>query len=229
MTFPVVEGRSKTTWPGPTATTSHAITLPSGIVAGELLFVVAHTDDLASASGMSASAGWTEVCDVANTNTHRLAAYSKIAEGSDSLTITLSTSSERLNYICWRISGARAVYASSTTATGSSDYPDPPNCAPGIGTKDFLWIAAAGYLSVGTSAYSAFPSGYSNTNDMPASTRSGTVIHLLGTCEKTANGSSENPGTFSGHVGAPSEYWIAKTFAIEPSSGVNPLFFGAGL
>lgn len=226
MTFPVVEGRSKTSYPGPTATTSHVITLPSGIVAGELLFVVAHTDDLASASGMSASAGWTEVCDVANTNYHRLAAYSKIAEGSDSLTITLSTSSERLNYICWRISGARAVYASGTTGTGSSTAHDPPNCTPGVGTKDFLWIAVAGELSATDMTYSSFSSGYGNTNNMAALTRSGTVTHLLGSCEKEANGSSENPGAFTATT---SSYYIAKTFAIEPSSGVNPLFFGAGL
>lgn len=226
MTFPVVEGRSKTSYPGPTASSSHVVTMPSGIVAGELLFVVAHTDDLASASGMSASAGWTEVCDVANTNTHRLAAYSKIAEGSDSLTITLSTSSERLNYICWRISGARAVYASGTTQTGSSTSHNPPTCAPGVGAKDFLWIAVAGELSAGDTAYSSFSSGYGNTNNMAAFTRSGTAIHLLGTCEKTANGSSEDPGTFTALVNS---QFIAKTFAIEPSSGVNPLFFGAGL
>lgn len=226
MTFPVVEGRSKTSWPGPTVGTSHVITLPSGIVAGELLFVVAHTDDLASASGMSASAGWTEVCDIANTSYHRLAAYSKIAEGSDSLTITLSTSSERLNYICWRISGARAVHASSATATGFSTSHNTPTCAPGVGTKDFLWIAVAGELSGGDTTYSSFPSGYGNTNNMPAFTRSSTVVHLLGSCEKTANGSSEYPGAFTA---ATNSYYIANTFAIEPSSGVNPLFFGAGL
>jgi hypothetical protein len=226
MTFPVVEGRSKSSWPGPTATTSHAITLPSGIVAGELLFVVAHTDDLASASGMSASAGWTEVRDVANTNYHRLAAYSKIAEGSDSLTIMLSTSSERLNYICWRISGARAVHASSTTQTGASTAHDPPGCTPGVGTKDFLWIAVAGELSATDTAYSSFSSGYGNTNNMAALTRSGAAVHLLGSCEKTTNGSSENPGAFTATT---SSHYIAKTFAIEPSSGVNPLFFGAGL
>lgn len=226
MTFPVVEGRSKTSYPGPTATLSHVITLPTGIVAGELLFVVAHTDDLASASGMSASAGWTEVCDVANVNYHRLAAYSKIAEGSDSLTITLSTSSERLNYICWRISGARAVHASVTTQTGASTAHDPPICAPGVGTKDFLWIAVAGELSVSDTSYSSFSSGYGNTNNMAAFTRSGAAVHLLGSCEKTANGSSENPGQFTAVW---SSHYIAKTFAIEPSGGVNPLFFGAGL
>lgn len=229
MTFPVVESRSKTSYPGPTASSSHVVTMPSGIVAGDLLLCLALTDDL-TITGMSESSGyWAELFDVSYANLHRLAAFWKLASGSDSLTITFSGGSERIAYICWRISGARAVYASSATATGTSDYPDPPNCAPGIGTKDFLWIASAGYLSAGTTAYSAFPSGYSNTNDMATSTRSGTIVHLLGTCEKTANGSSENPGTFSGHVGAPSENWIAKTLAIEPSSGVNPIFFGAGL
>lgn len=224
MTFPVVEGRSKTSYPGPTASTSHAVTLPSGIVAGELLLVIAHTDG--AITSMSASSGWTELFDSAYSPFHCMAAYWKIAEGSDSLTISFTGGSERINYCCWRISGARAVHASGTTQTGASTAHDPPTCAPGVGTKDFLWIAVAGELSVSDTAYSSFSSGYGNTNNMAALTRSGAAVHLLGSCEKTANGSSENPGYFTA---ATNSYYIAQTFAIEPSSGVNPLFFGAGL
>ncbi len=226
MTFPTVQGRTYTSYPGPTASSSHVVTLPSSIVAGELLLVIAHTDGAITA--MSASAGWTELFDSVYSTFHCMAAYWKIAEGSDSLTISYTGGSERINYCCWRISGAKAAYASAAT-TGSSDYPDPTNLNPGVGTKDFLWIAAAGYLSTGTTAYAAFPSGYSNTRNAPSSTRSGTTIHLLGVCEKEANASAENPGTFSGHVGAPSEYWIARTIAISPASKGGAIFMGAGL
>ncbi len=225
MTFPAVQARSYTTWPGPAPAFSHAIALPSSIVAGELLLVVALSRSGTVAS-MSASAGWTEVFDSTATG-GTLAAYWKIAEGADTLTISMS-GSERIAYNCWRIGGGKTVTAAAMTS-GSSDYPSPPNHAPGAGVKDFLWIAAAGYLSTATTAYAAFPGGYTSTRNAPASTNGGADVTLLGVCEKTTTASNEAPGVFSGHVGAPSEWWVAQTLAVHPASKGGAIFMGAGL
>jgi hypothetical protein len=126
------------------------------------------------------------------------------------VTITTSMSVSSVRYISSRYSGVSPVPApSGTSTTGTSATPDPPNHAPGLGSREFCWYVVA-LKSGGSATITAAPTNYGNYYS---------ATNQWACADRTLAASSENPGAFSGTT---SVAWIAQTVALAPA--VLPLF-----
>lgn len=206
--FPIVEATS--TGGAASDDTSHNITLPSGIVAGDLLIVCVSSD---AAPGFNSwSGGFTEFFEVANSTLCSLGLAYKLAVGGETTISVGLGSSQKIAYTAYRISGAinpsSQVPEASTGATGTSTTPNPDAVTPTGGAKGYLFIAVQGHDNARTT--DGFPSGYTNSISAESSVTGATGI---GSTEKTLTASSENPGTFT--ISA-SDDWVAATIAIHP-------------
>jgi hypothetical protein len=191
-----------------TATTQHSITLPGSISAGDLLLVVfagrwRSTDSAYVASGTA----WRTlgVSPYGGAIQLGIAAFAKIADGSDALTIG-TTSAVLSCHRCYRITGHGSTVTISSVATGASGNINPPTVTQTGSAQDTLFIAA-GAIRSGT-VPSAAPAGYANLYTQ-------TVTNLsIGVAEITANATSEDPGTFTNT----SVEWCSYTFAVASTN-----------
>lgn len=205
MAFPVVAARNsgRTT---ATNTTSHAITLPSGISAGDLLVVVFACDGNPTISvdtGVSGS-NWNALTQGANGSIVSSNVFWKIAEGGDALTLTTSAS-EQSSHVSLRITGGYSV--TGTSANGSSTNSNPPNHAGHDGTQDYLWIATRAGDS--TVLATVAPTNFANLQSLAAAGTGGASVN---TAERSINSASQDPGTFT----SASEQWVSYTLAVSP-------------
>lgn len=141
---PVVE--SITTGSQTTNTTTHSVTLPATINAGDVLLATIAFDSNPTVTWDNSTAGsWTEKVNTnAGAATDALAIYSKTADGTEdgkTLSITTSTS-EMSEWAVFRISGAEGSVEVSTVATSSTNDPHPvPNAlTPSWAQGDTLWF-----------------------------------------------------------------------------------------
>jgi hypothetical protein len=212
-TAPVVQARNSGRTTG--NATSHPITLPSGIVAGELLLVVFSCDGTPTILPPS---DWSLLGQASNGTVVTGAFLWKIAEGSDTLTITTSLLQES-SHISFRISG---VFVPGTvegsSANGSSTNSNPPSHSMSLlGSRGRLWIATRSGDS--TVVATAAPADYTDLQTQAANTSGGASTN---TAERTITGSSEteDPGVFT----STSEQWVSWTIGID-SSGFHVLSF----
>lgn len=203
MAAPAVLGRSGNV--NGSDNRSHTITLPGSIAAGERLFVVFSSDqDPASIKVDEAASGtgWEQLDYQSNGVQVAAAAFTKVAEGSDALTL-LTQTAQQSSHVSLRIEAANRVAVASSQ--GSSTNSDPPNLAlnDGSPTPEVLWVATrSGDAAV---VASAAPSGYANLQTQTG----GASGASTNTAEKTATLISENPGTFT----STTEQWICYTVA----------------
>lgn len=202
-----------------TAGTSHTITMPSGIVSGDLLLVC--LDKGSTAATINALAGWTELLDE-NSGNGLYIAY-RLADGTEGASITLTSSaSTRDATIAVRITGAidPATQAPQigSTSSGTSTTPDPPSVTPTGGAKDYLWVTffgGAGEEADDDTWSDTPPTNYSPSP--PLQKACGTVGTNLGgkiaLAYRNVNAASEDPGTFAQDV---STAWRAQTIAVHP-------------
>jgi len=220
MTAPSV--RSENSGVNPSNPTSHTITLPATIEAGDLLVLAWAVNSTPSVTGPS---GWTEFMqDTAGSGSPTLYGYYKDAVGDeDSTDITITTGVGRSSaYKVWAIQDAidpsTTEPEESTAATGLTVNPDPPSLAPAGGADDYLFLAVHANDS-GNQNTTGFPSGYSGTGHENTEDGGGGVG--LGWAYKSTTGaSSENPGTFTIDN---ARDWTAQTIAIYPTSGATPI------
>jgi hypothetical protein len=217
--YPVIESVAESAVPT-TAATSHTVTYPSGIQAGDLLLMIA--DKGSTAATIAAITGWTELIDE-NLANGLYAAWKK-ADGTESGTFTVTTSANtRLSVIVYRISGAADPTVTppqiGSTATGTSATPNPPSLSPTGGSKAYLWVAFAGMA--GEEADDDTWGNTPPTDYSPSPPRQkscGTVGTNLGglliSAERQFVGASQDPGTFGVDVSAA---WRAQTIAIHPA------------
>jgi hypothetical protein len=211
-TAPVVAARNtgRTTT---TNTTSHAITLPTGITAGDLLVVVFSVDGNPTVTVDTGASGnnWNKLGQASNSTTVTGAIFWKVAEGSDALTLTTSAS-EQSSHVSLRITGhASGTPISGTSANGSSTNSDPPNHTPPNGSNAYLWIATRSGDS--TTVATAGPTTPGTFGQLQTIAAAGTNGASTNTAEYTATASSVNPGTFT----SATEQWVSYTLAIEPA------------
>lgn len=213
MAFPVVAARAT----GRSTTTnavSHAMTLPAGIVAGDLLVVVVACDQNPTISvntGVSGS-GWSQLVQGANGTNVCSNVFWKIATGADALTITLSAA-DQTSHVSFRITGGYSV--TGTSANGSSTNSEPGTHTPPDGAQDYLWIVTRAGDS--TVVATAAPTNFSNLQTQAAAGTGGASIN---TAERAMNGSAYNPTNFT----SASEQWVCFTLAVSP---VAPAATGA--
>ena len=136
MTFPTIQSTNVT---DNGASTSHAMNMPAGISAGDLLLVFFGTD---GDNTITDWGGFTELDQQKDAKDIFGAVGYKIAVGSDSLTITTSVS-EPSSAIMYRIDGWESDFAPeiSTFAYGNADIPDPAIVTPSWDQDDTLWVA----------------------------------------------------------------------------------------
>ena len=139
---------------------SDPVTLPSGIVSGDLLLCI-YGENLNPLHTTTYTAGWTPVFhDVANA-TAQISAIWKIADGSDSLTITKSAKAPWAA-TALRISGGSSVSGSAAAAT-STTAPDFDPVSPGLAAH-LVFVATNGdQAATMTAAPTGFGSIINNT------------------------------------------------------------------
>lgn len=186
-----------------TNTTSHAITMPSGIQAGDLLIIVFSCDGGAQRMSI-ADEGWIRLDRDANGANVASAVFYKFATGSDTATVSTSAS-EQSSHVVLRISGAGVPY--SAKSNGASTNSNPPSLNMGT-SRNHLWVATRSGDS--TVVASAAPSSYGNLQTQAAA---GTGGASTNTAERSVAGSSEDPGTFT----SANEQWVSFTIGIPPA------------
>lgn len=205
MAFPVVQTKATV---GSAGSTSHPITLPTGVTAGDLLLVIFGVRSNPTVS-VGSGTGWTKLGQQSQATAQTTAIFYKIATGSDALTLS-TTTSQRSTAGTYRITGASGV-VEGAGAGATSTNPDTPNLTPAGGAKDYLWISTSSIV-IGTVSASAAPASYTNLTNYPSG--AGTGISLC-IAERGLNATSENPGAFT----AASTTWAGYTLAISPTGG----------
>jgi hypothetical protein len=218
MAFPTVQTTAETAVT--TAGTSHAITLPSGISAGDLILILM---DIGSTSAtLSAHADYEELLDESAANGLKI--LYRWATGGESNPTFTSSGSTRSATIAYRISGAEhpdlVAPQIGTTATGTSTTPDPPSVTPSGGTQDYLFIAffgGAGEEADDDTWVNSGPTNYTNLLQKACGTAGSSLGGKIGSAERQLNtGSAQDPGTFNQDVNTA---WRAQHICIHPSSG----------
>jgi len=217
MTFPTIAATN--TSEEINATTSHDISLPSGIAAGHLLLVFFATDGDNTVTDWD---GFTQLYSFSrSTNDVSLHVAYKIATGSEGATITITTSvSEPSGHATYRITGHDSGNPPevSSGANGYGLTADPDSLDPSWAQNDTLWVAVCG---VDRQLVTGYPTNY-NLNQL---TEGGGVGGAsIGVAGRNLNADSEDPSTFSIYT---YDGWIACTVGVcptgeaPPSAGVN--------
>lgn len=204
--FPVVEGTSGAVQT--TGTTSHAITMPGGVTIGERI-VVGFCVDGAATISVDSGTGWSIPYNVTDSNSNVSGAvFTKIADGSDTLTVA-TVASQLSTHVSYRISNA-----ASLTLTGSSasligvGNPDPPVHHPHLGKQKILWLPFI-FNEDGD------PTIAQPTNYTDFTTQDGSATNSATQCsQRNLEAHYEDPGPYD-HAAA--NAYLAVTVAIAPS------------
>lgn len=136
---------------------SLAATMPSGIVAGNLLLALVGAKKITGTlTAFSASAGWTKIGEHIDDTRRSLCVFWKIAAGSDTLTVTPNSTTASISIEVLRITGA---HASAAPEAGTSvNTANPPSLTPSFTSAADLFIAF--HNNGGTSTLTSYPASY---------------------------------------------------------------------
>lgn len=195
-----------------TAVTTHTVSLPASIAAGDLLILFLAINQRAVSSAPS---GYTQLVNTAyaGTDTAGGACYYKVADGSEGSTITFGTAvTSRSAHLSLRITGAGTPEAAEGTADASTTV-DPPNLTPSGGSKNYLWLAAAALCRYQT--ISSYPSGYTGGETRNTGTANNNGHASIQIARLAAAAASENPGVFT--FGSSSLSAVSMTISVPPA------------
>lgn len=193
--FPVVTGRSG----GIVSTneTVYSVTLPTGIITGEMLLVVIGVDGAPTLSvGSGSAAGWLlKAFAPSSAADGVLGIFVKIAGASNALNVG-STNSESSAWNSFRIDKHRGTTGDLYTAVASGSAPNypPPALTPSLGLADYLWVACAA-SGWGSDWATAGPLGFTDFVNRQAGTASSSGN--IATAELKDSVSSKLPGPFT--------------------------------
>jgi hypothetical protein len=199
-----------------TNATSHTVSLPSGIAAGDLLVVIAAFDGVPTVTW---PAGWTNQSSGSHTSsTIRHEVRARVADGTEGASISLTTgvgeqgafwAGRFKNHAAggWTTNGMASDFAS-----GSDAQPNPPSASPSGGTLNYAWMGNA----IGNGAQ-AFGAGYESASytalaETESTTDDANAVTLQTAWRKLA-ASLENPGLMD--IAASAD-WIGLTLAVYP-------------
>lgn len=204
MTFPVVE--TETVSEQGSAGTSHPVSLPSGIVAGNLILVFFQIDT-SSGSTVTFPAGWTKFVEDqhASAGSRLICAWRKATGGETGVTVTSSTS-ERSAHCSYRIRDADDPDTQPPEAN-SVDGVNSPSLTPTGGAKDYLWFTVIG--ANGNVVLTNPGGGYGNQ-----SAESRTTNNSIAAARRELNASSDDPGSWSSGA----SFNVVATVAVHPTS-----------
>lgn len=188
--------------------TTMACSMPSGITAGDVLVAIVTADGTGI---LSAPGDWTPLtANQAFSGSGAIGrAFWKVAAGSDTLTVTCTTS-EKMSAVLVRASSASSAQA--VFATGVSTPATPGAINPSGGTRDYLFLVGIGFASNAANP-SADPSSYTfiaNTASGGGGTAA-TNVRQYAARRSASSVSSETPGTAAY---ANATQWGAYTIAV---------------
>ena len=170
--------------------TSQSPTLPTGVVAGNLII---QTMTCPAATTISAfSSGWTKLQDTTGGGT-RLAVFAKIATGTDSLTITLSPASFA-TFGGLRLSGT--ISSLSNVVSSIVAGLDPPSVTPSHGADAYTAITVLGWVDV--NSITTYPTNYLYQTSPGAPAAAGRPGIGFGDRYLPAGTTTEDPSAFTG-------------------------------
>jgi hypothetical protein len=205
-----------------TQTTTHAVSMPTNVEAGDLLLAIFSN---VNSDTVTTPAGWTQLHSTANGSSLRLSCYAKKADGTEGgTTVGFTTSgSQRAAGQVYRIKKGQwygdsaSSFAQSivtgTAATGTSTAPNPPAAAPTWGKQYSLFIAIEANAD-GSITDTVYPANYvDRTNIVSNAASTGVSVSSVLRSQGTT---SEDPGTYT----ITSAAWVAQTIAIRPANAV---------
>lgn len=225
MTFPTEATTASSSQT--TDATTHTVTMPSGISAGDKLTAAVSFDGRPSVTGGTLSDNWQQIFATADSGDNvSLVVWQKVSDGTEgsSQTITIGTAQTSASRV-WRFAGASTITAIESAITQGSSAgtaPDPPTLNPtNWGTEDTLWIAL-GASDNGTVTATAFPTSYTNTGQVNSGNAADGVTLSWATRANAV--ASEDPSAFTL---SSSEEWCTATLAIRPVAPVEFVSVGA--
>ncbi len=222
-TSPAVQGTSTCT--ADTTSTSFTVTLPSSIVAGELLMLFMSLTTTGTVS--QSSGGFTQINTAVSGANVQGEVWAKIATGGDANPVfSNSGTSDDVAVVAIRINAhsvsnvSTDIYkgTAATDAGTPTANPDPPPLSPGS-TRDWLWLAY--HASDDDDDTSVQPSGYNQTYLHCQSANSSTASETS-VADLPSTGSTQNPGQFTI---AAAEDWVSNTFAVPPLASFSQTAF----
>ncbi len=196
QSFPVIQ--TTATSKEDTSSTSHTITLPSSIAAGDLIVIVV---SIRNGRTLTTPTGYTQLYKAGEGGgaiTH--AVYYKSAAGGETtatLAVAVGASGAHVSY---RISGWSAI-GGSINASGVN----PPSLSPSGGLSRYLWIATGGNIDGGSTLGTA-PTGFGSKLEIADSSNT-----ACATASLSSEAATVDPDSW-GTAGASS---FAGTFAVR--------------
>ena len=184
-----------------TAETVHPFAMPIGGAAGDVLVAIYSFDKQlttvvtldTAASGLN----WTDtILEATGARGFGGVAW-KIAEGDDVLQFTTNVG-EQSQAVVFAIRNSTGDVTVAAANNGSTNAPNPPNCAPAGGAADHFWLAGAIATVLDDTpavqvAFTGYPSGYVNRTTLTGQPNNPSMA--VATRRLTA--ASENPGAFA--------------------------------
>lgn len=200
-----------------------SVTMPSGIVAGELLLVFCAGDTSGSMS-QSGGSDWDRLDNGANGAVVQGAIFAKVAAGGDTLSVQFEANDFAAVAVRVKDHGVTDPAADivvGTAATGATAAPDPPNCDPGT-VDDYLWMEHAA-SDDDDNAVNYHTPGWTQVNQAESAQSTSSCMSSVAYIKQ--NASSLNPAAM---VLAASEEWRAQTIAIPPAAAATAFPFSRG-
>lgn len=205
--FPVIAATNTTI--STAASTTHSLNLPSGITAGDILFLVVQgKNDAASVSSFSQAWNLVEGATITGRNA---ASYWRVADGTEgsTTTATFNTSTDFVVSAAYRVTGSDKVEGTATT--GSSTAPNPPALEPSWGLSKTLWAMSIGSAD-SRQSLTAYPTNYTLSQlNVQGGTSSSAQEIWLAAYENEAISEDPGAGTLSSSLS-----WLAATYAFRP-------------
>lgn len=196
--------------------TSHTVTMPSGVVSGDLIISIISVDETPT---ITWPAGWTRLAELQNTTlTGTMSAAYRQADGTEGASITVTTSSaQESTHVTYRILGAQDVAIQPPEAAIATGTPAPvrpcPILTPTGGTKTYLWIAAVGLNTITPilNFQGTVPPNYGNTLLVNPTSDGWAEM----SSDRSSRAASESPGNYTGPS---SPGWVTITIGVHPKS-----------
>lgn len=212
IAFPVIAATAVST--DVVTNTTHVISLPAAIAAGDLLLVAFYgsaTDGVPHA----AATGWTVIGDNPVTdNVGHLTVMYRVADGMEGATVSATTDlAEDVAGCAYRITGQHTVttpYINVGPPRGVSLNPDPALLTPPWDLEDTTYIAIAGADS-SLVDFTVYPTNYDTAQITTATHTSGGGACAMAARDYTSL--SDDPGTFT--IDTSNVRWLSFTVAIR--------------
>lgn len=209
-TFPQVQTNATST--EESATSQHDISMPSGIVSGDLLFAFA-TLGATAINPLDTPSGWRQLFHIFDASSCS-AGYYRIADGTEGAGIQLQTYKTDLSaHVALRVSTVGGPPEVAASSGGSTSTPDPGSLAPSWGARDNLWLIFEGHRN---SSITVTPSsGYGSAIAAATGSPTNSTDHARATvAQKALNASSDDPGVVTLSATANP---VVATIAVAPT------------